>query len=427
MKRYQHRRNAMSYVLVLGTVMALTVISLSAITAMRIRWRSTKNSSDVIQTRLFAQSAVDLGMLEIEKNPNWRQQKTNGIWATNIPIGNGFYNLSVVDPVDADLNNDEMDFVLMTGTGWLNQARYKLQITLQPQPVPISSLASGLHAGNDIVMNTATITSDSVLSANDTITANNAIINADAEAVNNISGSSYNGTNTVTITSKIMPRLGVFDYYLTAGTTIAYNDLTTGATSKVIENVVLSPANNPYGLKLLNTEGIYVIDCAGADVKITNSRIVGTLLLINPGANSAVENAIQWEPAVANLPALLVDGSMILSYDNIALAELGAPDNINYNPINTPYNDVEDTDTLDTYPSEINGMIYISDNVTVYNNITVNGTLLVGNTATLEDPGLNMANVNIVYDDIYFQNPPPGFTDTPNMTIAQGSWRQIVD
>lgn len=436
MKRFKHRRKAISYILVLGTIMVVTVIGLSAITTMRIRWRSSKNSADFIQTRLFAQSAIDLGMLYIENNPNWRQQKPNGLWVDRVPIGNGFYSLIAIDPNDGILNNAEMDAVIMTGIGLKDQARYKLQITLQPILVPISSLASSLHAGNDLVFNDVTVTSDHIISANDTVRETNSTIDADVEAVNAINGTGYTKLKTIGIVPREMPDTAtVFEFYKTNGTWIPLSMIPTLSGVKTIANNVIGPKHNPYGGT--NLLGIYVIDCGGQPFQIHNSRIVGTLVLLNAGNGSAVYDSVNWEPAVPNYPALLVEGGMNFVYLDTPLAEADVFTSLN--PPDVPYNDVEDTDTTDIYPSVIKGLIYVSSNVgtdtgTIPVNyrqnihVTIRGALIVGNVFSFVNPvSQKTSTLDLTYDRIYHDNPPPGFMNPPRMIIAEGSWRQVVD
>ena len=67
------------------------------------------------------------------------------------------------------------------------------------------------------------------------------------------------------------------------------------------------PGVNPFGVTT-NAQGIYWINCGGNKLVIERSRIQGTLLVVNPGAGSCIGNGpINWSPAVAGYPALLVD------------------------------------------------------------------------------------------------------------------------
>jgi len=137
-----------------------------------------------------------------------------------------------------------------------------------------------------------------------------------------------------------------------------------------IRGEVLSPLSNPFGANL-NGEGVYVIDCLGQQVVIAESRIVATIVLVNPASGSGVQNAVNWEPAVANYPALLVDGSMRFEFDNTPLSEAAVK--TNFNPAGTPYLGSEDSDKKDEYPSLIKGLVYVSGDLTVHQTPTLQG------------------------------------------------------
>jgi len=424
MKKYQ--RKAMSYILVLGTAMVITMIGISALSTMRLRWHSTKNSTDFLQTRLYAQSAIDMGLFYIENTPGWRSVRPSGLWVDRDPIGNGYYSITGVDPNDNNLSNSANDPVILTGIGYQGDARYKLQVTLLPELVPISALEAAMQAGNDIIFETSTLTSNKIISSNNSIAATNSTINADVEAANSIVGTGYTGNTTYPVPPRIMPSANVFDYYLANGTPITYNILPSALNIRLINNIVLSQNVNPYGNQITNPQGIYVIDCAGQNIKIMNSRIVGTLLLINPGSESIILNSINWEPAVPNYPILLVNGSFKIGYSNVPLSEQ-VQGNVNYNPPGTPYDGVSDTDISDEYPSETNGLIYVSGDLLMYNEFTMKGVVIAGNTLTIQHPNSTPNTIIINYDNIFYYNPPPGFSEIANMIIAERSWKQVVD
>ena len=182
---------------------------------------------------------------------------------------------------------------------------------------------------------------------------------------------------------------------------------------RVIYQKVLSPSVNqlyagaptdPSG------NGIYWIDCGGAKLIIERSRILGTLLIVNPGANSGVNNGpINWSPAVAGYPALLVDSDNGTSADFALCATnrmLSEKENgVNFNPAGAPHEDFgQDADTNDIYPSQIRGLIAIRHDLTFQNRTLVRGQVIVGN---------NIANASgeleIDYQPDSLLNPPSGF------------------
>lgn len=162
------------------------------------------------------------------------------------------------------------------------------------------------------------------------------------------------------------------------------------------------------------------MDCQGQNVRIRNLRIHGTLVLLNTGSSSSIEGSVHWDTAVANLPALLVQGGLRFGYSASALNEssLGT----NFNPSGTPYEDNVDSDTNDEYPSRIFGLVYVSGNLdfpadSLDSDVT--GSVVCTTASTNSD-------AEFTYD-VTFQNfPPPGFAAGSEMEIIPGTWRRDV-
>lgn len=194
-----------------------------------------------------------------------------------------------------------------------------------------------------------------------------------------------------------------------------------------IRRAVLSPAVNPFGAGQTNPQGIYVLDCDGRDVRIENARIVGTLVLIDPGAGSRIAGSVHLEPARVNYPALLVSGGLTIAMDDAGLSE--AAIGVNLNPPQTPfpYNDGAggdtDGDLDDAYPSLIRGLVYASDDLTFDGRCAVEGLVIAH-----DDIVARGVTLTLRYQSIYLNDPPPGFdTATRNIELVAGSWRRLVD
>ncbi|MHC4400339.1 MAG: carbohydrate binding domain-containing protein [Planctomycetota bacterium] len=186
-----------------------------------------------------------------------------------------------------------------------------------------------------------------------------------------------------------------------------------------IHREVVSPASNPFGPA--NPQGIYVIDCRGQDLYVEKSRIVGTLVLLNPGAGSAVRNApINWEPAVANFPALLTDGDFAIRSSDSGLSELIT--RTNFNPPGTSYAGLgEDADQDDTYASEINGLVYSSGTLTFRNQSALTGAVIAAGDLDVSDA------LTIQHDPTYRLNPPPGFSGPEEIKIVLDSAEKVPE
>lgn len=127
----RHRRRGVTYVLLVGTAMIVTVIGLSALVAARVQLRSAEGTNDSAEARFYAQSAVEMGFLMIRGTSTWRNDLGSGFWLTDQPIGTGTFSLeaTILDG-GGDPNDDP---VVLTGTGVCGQARHKMQATAVPQ------------------------------------------------------------------------------------------------------------------------------------------------------------------------------------------------------------------------------------------------------------------------------------------------------
>ena len=408
----KHRKLGSTYIMVLGTTLIVAVIGLSALTVVRVERRSSEGTADLAQARLNALSAIERGLHEIANDPDWRTNQSSGsTWASRTETETGSYSVSGVDPSDNNFKDRETDPVVLTGTGVKGDALYRLQVTLTADAAPLTCLEVSLHANNDLIFNSATLNSNQIISANDSVTESGSVIDSDVEAVNAINGAGFTGGTTTGITPRTMPDpTTVFDYYVANGTSIT-------VPGQRIDKMIISPDSNPFGATT-DPEGVYVIDCQGLDFTITKSRIVGTLVLLRAGANSEIKPEVNWEPAVANYPALLVDGTIRIDVGSTSLAESSA---INFNPFGTPYDTVWDDDLDDTYPPVVKGLVYVSTDLVTANAATIDGVVVVGNAFN------GSGNIGLTYRATFLNNPPPGFTTAAQMYISPGTWSRLVD
>lgn len=199
-------------------------------------------------------------------------------------------------------------------------------------------------------------------------------------------------------------------------------DVTYPANQYVIDSQLISPTLNPYGTT--NTKGIYVINCGGKDVVIGNSRIVGTLVFIDPGKESAIQGSVCWEAAVYNFPALLTNKEFSIRTATTGLSEVNSGQNLN--PSGTPYpfdgGNANQTSN-DSYPSKITGIIYSADKLNLSGSPNIKGVVVA-------DSEIRVAATSVAlnYGNIYLNDPPPGFNGgTITMKVVAGTWRRTVD
>ena len=417
-RTHQNRRGSV-YLIVLGAAMIVAVLGMSGLLLLRVQRRNVESTIDTAKARHYAQTAIEMGLYHIENDDNWRSTNSNGVWINAQAIDDGAFTLEGIDPVDGNLTDDDTDTLVLTGIGASGNARQKIQTTLVPEIWGLDCLKSALHVHSIIGFNGATVQADQTISTNGFVWSASSTINANVEAGTSISGSTYNGTKTTGVEPRDRPASTAFDYYKTAGTWININLIPQNGSYRTIDEKLFSPANNPYG-GATNSSGIYVINCGGEPLRIHDTRVVGTLVILNPGANSAIKDSIHWEPAVTNFPSLLVDGDFRFDFDAAPLDET-AGGNPNFNPSGTPYEGVDDADSLDQYPSIIKGLVYVSDDIVVDGNTTFNGVIVCG--SVLYSDG----TLNITHQSTFYNDPPPGFTAPALMKVSTGSWQRSVD
>lgn len=421
---HRYRRRGSMYMMVLGCTMLVAIIGLTAASALRVELKTSTRYGDFTQARLLARSAFDWGFQQIKSDTNWRTNFPSGEWIHNQPMGTGMFSLYVTDPLDADLTDSVDDPLLLRGVGMQNDTRYELQVTMVSRAKPLECLGVALQSGSHMTYTSAVVNSDRLIASNANMASTDSIINTDVETYGSINGSGYMGSAVSGAARRSMPDPAeAFTYYMTNGTYIDSSLLPTDATGDpVLANVLLSPTSNPFGAP--NPKGIYIIDSSLKNVTITNCRIVGTIVLPRPGPDSKITGAIHWEAAIENFPILMVDGQITFNFDaSIPLSESVAdPSTANFNPPSTPYLGVWDDDLLDTYPTVMRGLVYCADsaNTLIGSHAKFEGVLVVGATTDLS------GSVSLSYRSIYWNDPPPGFRDTPQMVVAPRSWRRIV-
>lgn len=420
-RRQPRRRGAALYVVVLSVAMIVSVLALASLGELHLEREAFEREQDMLIARRYAQAAIEVGMQRIAADPNWRTTYNSGVWEQNQPIGiDGRYTLAGVDPNDGDLTSPDSDPVVLTGTATRGGATQKMEVTLIPDPRGMTCLQVAVHAGTDVNLHDpAGVGGNVVVSSNNIIQAVGTVtVDPDCESVNGFSGTIQPGSTTSPVPSREMPSPStVTDDYESSGTIISISSIPLVSGVRTIEQVVISPANNPYGAGLTNAQGVYVIDCQGENLRIRNCRIVATLVLTNVGPSSQVTESVQWEAGVANYPALLVNGSMAFDFTDVPLNETVT----NFNPNGTPYEGDADSDLNDSYPSVIRALIYVSANATTTNHPVFDGVVVVGNSLDV------YGDVDLAYQGTYLDNPPPGFAVSEKMKISVGSWRQRVD
>lgn len=415
------RKGAALFITVMCTSLIVSVIGLVGLQVLTVKRQRVQTAIDISVARGNAYSAVEIALRKMADDPNWRTTYSNGVESARLspgPSGTGTVSW-VLEDSDGQLDDADTELRLK-GVGRFGDVVQVFSVKLVAVDDPLTCLQVAACSDGETDLQT-----NSTLATNQTLHTNASIqsagtVNSDVDAVGGIQGSGYNGTNTTPVQSRTVPAVSALDYYVTNGTTILFSDLQKGPQqSRQINRVVLSPAINPFGSGQTNAQGIYVIDCGGGKVWIQMARIVGTLVLLNAGEGSKIFNSVHMQSAVAGYPTLLVQGSIEFNYTQTALSEsrIGR----NFNPPGTPYQGVEDSDQDDSYPSTIEGLLYVSADVVVQGDPTVTGVLVAGRMIDLR----TSSSLTVNYDSRYLANPPPGFSNaSSSVKRISGTWRR---
>jgi hypothetical protein len=389
----------------------IAAMAIGGAVAVRSTARSTTLRSDTSDARFLATAGIEAVRAVIASDSNWRTNRSNGTWFSNVSLvasgagakTPGNFTVSVVNPSGA-LNRSSSDSVTITSVGAARTATHTLSATLGvTASAAYTCVNTSAFAAVQVNVNSASITaSGQILSTNGLIvaslTGNNVPVDVESGLLSTgLVG--FTGKNTVLSTPRTYPDSTAFDWYSSNGTSITYTSLPSGQSGRIIDRQLLSPTANPFGATASN--GIYVINCGGGKLTIQDSRIVGTLVVLNASL-VVVQNSVNWAPASSGMPALMVQGPLQLAYTATNLNEtLG----VNFNPSSTPYPYVGGTSNsnqTDSYPSAITGLVYASGDITTSNSITVHSLITRG---TLNISG----TLNLRSDFRYASSPPPGF------------------
>src|SRR3954471_6998030 len=229
-KRRKIRRSGSIYIAVLGTALIVGLLGMSAMIGQRLQNRMVSTSGDVRQAQLNANTAIELGLLAMKSDTNWRTTYSTGTVFTNRATNAGRCTLTIRNVPDpgTPLSTNGDDPVILLGIGYSGDAIQRAKVTIDPSQDQLSILRYVVATGAAITLQSNTLRTDGVISAN-TVSATSAQVYGKVEATA-ATGSTYNSGTTVVTAAKrpTMPDwTSVFSYYRTNGTQIDINTLPT--------------------------------------------------------------------------------------------------------------------------------------------------------------------------------------------------------
>lgn len=413
MKSSPQSRPGSVYLVVLSTTVLVTSIALLGLESQRNTARSVDLLVGSARARVASQSAFEIALQKMNTT-DWRRAVTSG--GSIVALDDGAGNTSsvtVTDTADGDLADDYWEDVQLTVRSSSSDAAQSLQTQLRPSVQADAALSYALFAGGAIEFSSVTFSANRAVYSTGNVVATSSSIIAPVASAGTISGGTYSGTNRSGVTAEKPTDPAVISTWERRGTPINYSDIASGQ----IRNVAIGPGINPYGTRIVNSSGIYVIDCKGSNLTITNCRIVATLIIKNcPSLRFTGSVSIQ-APSESQ-PTLLIDGNAEISISTTNLSELTSL--TNFNPVGAPDSGVSDIDILDTYPSRIYGLLYIRNTVQISGTSRLIGVTVVGDDAKIS------SNVGLQYNANFAANPPEGFRTpgalvvvTPGLTSAR--------
>jgi hypothetical protein len=404
------------YVAVLGVSMIVALVGLASIHLSRVEIEVLSGAEQSAQAELLAQSAVEFALSRTVFDTSWRSNYSSGAeYPTGswISLGGGSVRFAFVD-ADGNLADNANDAVTIRGIGRYGEATQVTTVAAQPSASALDCLTVALHAGDDLNCDGPSLSCNQMISSNDDVNSSGGTISSNAWAVDNISTNVSGIRYEHQWPARQMPETAsVWDYYLANGTRIDVDAIPANR----IEHVVVSAGNNPYGAE--NSQGIYLVDCHGEGLTIADCRLNATLVIINPGSTVVLEDALTWEPPALHFPALMVQGNLNMAWNGTGVVSESAV-GVNLNPAGSPYADVTDADQSDNYPGVISGLIYVSGNLQVTSECTLDGVTIVGGIATIS------ANLNLTYCSAHAVLPPPGFSGGSVLRVVPRTWKRAV-
>ncbi len=126
------RRHGSAYILFLSTAMLVTIIGLSALMAVRVKMRAAEAGHDGTAAQLYAQSAVDAGLLAMYADASFRSAIDHDTWQAAQLVGDGSFTWKLVDETNDSLTADRNAPVRVYGQGVCGESVWIYSVAVQP-------------------------------------------------------------------------------------------------------------------------------------------------------------------------------------------------------------------------------------------------------------------------------------------------------
>lgn len=407
-------RRGAAYLVALAGAATVAAMLVGGAMALRVHRAESQGIIEPGRARLVAVSGLEFAAHVVMKDEAWRDGAGEN-WVS-MDVGAARVRVDVTGPDGGALEDTEP--ATLRATAELGQSRQVYAAETSVRDTTPDSMQNTVMAGSALTL-VADLTAEGISACNGTTTVLLARLQGDLET-NLLLGNRVNGDVTTGVTHDMPDPDDVIDAYIAIGTPILFSTIPSGSVAKKL----FSPAHNPFGVSV-NPQGVYVIDCGGRAIIIECTRVLGTLVILDPGFGSKITGPMLVEPAESGLASIVVRGSMIFDVKTTdVLRETTL--STNFNPAGAPFAGAADADTSDTYSPWLKGMIYATGNLSfdaVMSNSTTRGfrgAIMAGGTISIN----NVMDVD--WDAGLATSPPLGFEGCVERLAATGVRREAA-
>jgi hypothetical protein len=408
-------RRGSVYLFALGACGLVVVAGVTAVRISRVGLSSQAISRDADRASREADAAMHLVAQMVTDDPSgvvWRADAQHLVKIDDLTGASAGSiaqtQITFTDPVDNDLRDDATEQVRASVVAVVGDVQRSREFEVQPV---VTNLACLSHT---LIFETIDVLAGKTLRFAGTqavVTGGPAaprVLNS--AAVKKSRGIDVSGVDSVASPSAVF--LPTVDSIIAAFRNRGASEVTLSA-NLTLDKELISP--NRFTPGSTNPQGLYIINANGHRVVIRDSRIDASLVIYNAANAQGVklEGAIAMEPAFAGLPSLVVGGDVEMEQTSADLLESSAARNLN--PSGAPYLGATDADTLDSYPSLINGLVYVDGSLNVSGSVTILGQLFVSGELKVNE------QLIIRPDPIETANPVPGFSMPTAMRLVPES------
>ena len=399
------KRRGSIYVVVLMSTLLVVVMALLGI---ELAGREVRRAS-VLRDSVGAQCAAESGLnyaMAVMQQSYWRSIANAG---SAVSIGDASVAVGYYDDFGS-INSESFDPIRLKVVAQRGEARVLISADAQAAGTALAQYGYVVAAAGNATFSSATVSGTGAIRTEGSSGSAGSTIQQLVVTRGGAFGSGYAGGTSLALLGLSNPDWsGAMASYAAFGRAVSASAVAVNPVSKV----AIGPQVTPWGVT--NRFGVYVIDCSGGPLVISNSRIRGTLVCVNASAGVTISGSVSWEPAVPGYPILVCDGAVTFSASSAALSEVAY--GVNFNPPGTGGGC--NLTSGDSFASQINGLVLAKGTVAIGGATQFKGVIVAGGKATIS------GTPTLTYDAGPATTPPPGFGSPGVMTLLEGSVQRM--